>query len=55
MLVLELSLLNGVQTYQRFLTLTEYGGGGQKGYLVILQGKEGKGWSGFSCELHKVS
>ena len=33
-----------------FLALAEYGGGSQKGYLVILRGREGKGWGGFACK-----
>lgn len=34
-----------------FLALAEYGGGGQKGFIVILKGREGKGWRSCTLEL----
>lgn len=38
-----------------FLALAEYGGGGgRRGCIVILEGKEGTKWSGFCPLLHKV-
>lgn len=38
----------------RFLALTEYRGGGRRGCILIPEGREGMGWSGFALELRKA-
>jgi hypothetical protein len=37
-----------------FLALVEYEGGSWKGYLVIPEGREGKGEGGFAYQLHNA-
>ena len=34
--------------------MAEYVGGGWKGFIVVLEGRGGKGWSSFSLKLHSV-
>lgn len=34
-----------------FMDRTEYCGGGQRGFLIIVKGRDDKGWKAFACEL----
>lgn len=34
--------------------MAEYGGGGQRGYIIILERRDGKGWRAFALKLRKV-
>jgi hypothetical protein len=38
----------------RFLELGEYGIGGRRSFIVILEGREGRGWAGCAVQLRKV-
>jgi hypothetical protein len=38
-----------------FLSLADYGIGGWKGFIVLLEGSDRTGWRGFAREPHKVS
>jgi hypothetical protein len=40
--------------FRRYLAIIEYGGGGLRGFVVILGGRGGRGWAGFVLELQKV-
>lgn len=44
----------GSNSHDRFLTLVEYGGGGLCSFIVIPEGREGKGWKSCALELRKV-
>jgi hypothetical protein len=37
--------------FRRYLAIIEYGGGGRRGFVVILGGRGGRGWAGFVLEL----
>lgn len=41
----------GSNGHERFLTVVEYGGGGPRGFVVIPEGRGGRGWRGFVVEL----
>lgn len=36
------------------MAVAEYEGGGQRGFVVILEGRGGRGWVGFVLKLRKV-
>jgi hypothetical protein len=40
--------------FRRYLAIIEYGGGGWRGFVVVLGGRGGRGWAGFVLELQKV-
>lgn len=44
----------GSNRHNRFLTWVEYDDGGRRSFIIIPEGREGKGWKSCALELQKV-
>jgi hypothetical protein len=40
--------------FHRFLAVAEYRGGGRRGFVIILEGRGGSSWSGFTLNVHRL-
>lgn len=36
-----------------FVAVVEYGSGGRRGFVIFMEGRGGRGWSGFALELRR--